>query len=85
MNDNEFDLLDELYFVQSYKEIKEALQWGDDKLIESLFSLYCKGFIKVLIAQDEEYSSNISTPQQVKWEEMYYLATKKGLLEHNGF
>jgi hypothetical protein len=25
MTDNEFDILDELYFVQSYKELKETL------------------------------------------------------------
>ncbi len=85
MSDKEFDLLDELYFVQSFSEIKEALGWADELLIENLFILNQKGFIKALKAQDSEYTADTTKIQNVPWKELYFLATKKGLLEHNGF
>ncbi|ADR20630.1 hypothetical protein MATR_17450 [Marivirga tractuosa] len=84
MNDQEIDLLDELYFVQSYKEVKTALDWEDAQLQKYLFSLNQKEYIKMLINQDEEYDG-IKDFDKIPWEDLYFLATKKGLLEHNGF
>ncbi|WP_375577604.1 hypothetical protein ABWH96_11125 [Marivirga tractuosa] len=84
MNDQEIDLLDELYFVQSYNEVKEALVWEDKDLQNQLFSLYQKEYIKVLINQDEDYKGDMDL-NTIPWKDLYFLATKKGLLEHNGF
>lgn len=84
MNEQEIDLLDELYFVQSYSEVKGALDWEDPQLQKHLFSLNQKEYIKILINHDEEYigSNDLSS---IPWNDLYFLATKKGLLEHNGF
>lgn len=84
MNDQEIDLLDELYFVQSYKEVKSALDWQDEVLQKHLFSLNQKEYIKMLINQDEEYDG-VRDLDKIPWNDLYFLATKKGLLEHNGF
>ncbi|MGM0580357.1 MAG: hypothetical protein ACQETL_06740 [Bacteroidota bacterium] len=84
MNDQEIDLLDELYFVQSYNEVKDALEWKDEELQKHLFSLYQKEYIKILINQDEDYKGRIEL-SSIPWNDLYFLATKKGLLEHNGF
>jgi len=85
MNEQEIDLMDELYFVQSYKDIKNELKWGDSVLQENLLSLHQKEFIKILVNHDEEYRANTYNPHEMDWERLYFLATKKGLLEHNGF
>jgi hypothetical protein len=84
MNEQEIDLLDELYFVQPYSEIKKALDWEDTVLQKHLYSLSQKEYIKILVNHDEEYD-NSSDLESIPWINLYFLATKKGLLEHNGF
>lgn len=84
MTDDEFDLLDELYFVQSYNEVKNAINWQDEKLKVTLASLYQEGFIKILQSHDEEFKGS-NSDDAIPWEDLFYLATKKGLLQHNGF
>lgn len=84
MNEQEIDLLDELYFVQSYKDLKCALEWKDEDVQKHLFSLNQKEYIKMLINHDEEYDG-IKDLDKIPWNDLYFLATKKGLLEHNGF
>ncbi len=67
MSDLEFDLLDELYFVQSYQYLQETLNWDDQTLKSTLQHLYDKAWIN-LLEQGQLY---------------HYLATKAGLLAHN--
>ncbi|WP_296620825.1 hypothetical protein [Marivirga sp.] len=84
MNEQEIDLLDELYFVQSFKDVKSALDWKDEDVQKHLYSLNQKEYIKMLINHDEEYDGNKEL-NSIPWNDLYFLATKKGLLEHNGF
>jgi hypothetical protein len=81
MTDNEFDLLDELYFVQPYNLLKETLGWEDYQLLATLQSLHSKGWIKCLFEPDDEVFGEVDF--EGKGMELYYLATKKGLMEHN--
>lgn len=81
MTDQEFDLLDELYFVQHYDYLKETLGWDDGLLLQTLSLLCQKGFIKCLFAPDDEVFRPIDFPKE--GQNLYYLATKKGLMEHN--
>lgn len=81
MNDAEFDLLDELYFVQPYDSVKESLGWDDQMLLETLNSLYQEGMIKCLSSPDEERFDVVDLFADGK--NLYYLATKKGLMAHN--
>ncbi|WKV11586.1 hypothetical protein [Marivirga harenae] len=85
MNDQEIDLMDELYFVQSYNEVKDALGWENESLQTHLLALNQKEYIKILVNHDEEYPHQIKDRNSVPWNDLYFLATKKGLLEHNGF
>ena len=82
MNDNEFDVLDELYFVQSYNDLRQMCGLDDRILIVVLANLYQKQWIRVLKSHDED-----EDPKQVdlsnKYQEYFYLASKKGLLAHN--
>lgn len=82
MTDDEFDLLDELYFVHPYQYLKETLGWEDELLKSTLESLYQKSFIKCLAAPDEEIFEVKNLKNEA--EQMFFLATKKGLMAHNG-
>ncbi|MFN3802096.1 hypothetical protein [Belliella pelovolcani] len=81
MTDREFDLIDELYFVQHYTYLKEVLGWEDEILLSTLQSLFEKGFIKCLKEPDLEIFTKIDL--MVSGKELYFLATKKGLMNHH--
>lgn len=82
MTDLQFDVLDELYFVLSYKELLAATALEDQVLVGVLEELYAAGWIKVMHTVDEELA-----PEEVDLKKnaasYYYLASKKGLLAHN--
>lgn len=83
MTDIEFDVLDELYFVQPFDYLVDELDVDEPELKETLSVLIDKGWVKCFISMQEE-----ELPHQVKLEEKYkeyfYLATKAGLMAHNG-
>ncbi|SHN13068.1 hypothetical protein SAMN04488057_107147 [Cyclobacterium lianum] len=81
MTDDEFDLLDELYFLQSYAYLQDSLGWEDDRLLQNLEVMLRKGWIKCYAGPEEELFAD--PPIQREGRELYYLATKKGLLQHN--
>ena len=81
MSDAEFDLLDELYFVQGYDYLKDTLGWQDELLLEALDSLYQEGMIKCLTEPDRERFDRVDIFAEGK--KLLYLATKKGLMAHN--
>ncbi|MEX0883849.1 MAG: hypothetical protein WDZ72_10285 [Cyclobacteriaceae bacterium] len=81
MSDDEFDLLDELYFLQSFQFLKEELNWNDARLLTNLQKLSENGWIKCYSAPDQEV---FEAPDiLLKGKDYLYLATKKGLLKHN--
>lgn len=81
MSEEEFDLMDELYFVQPYHYLKEELGWEDEKLLATLQLLIDKEWVKCFFNVDEEVKDNFNLEKEGK--EYYYLATKAGLMEHN--
>jgi hypothetical protein len=80
MSDEEFDVLDELYFVQTYAFLQDALAWEDKRLLDTLTSLVEKGWVKCFTAPDQECFETINLQEVGK--ELLYLATKKGLMAH---
>lgn len=83
MTDLEFDVLDELYFVTSFQQLQEALEMEMNTLKSVLQTLLNKEWIKCYLDHSEELLAN-----EVDFENNYktysYLATKAGLLAHNG-
>ncbi|MGD1893697.1 MAG: hypothetical protein ACFB15_24280 [Cyclobacteriaceae bacterium] len=83
MTDQEFDALDELYFVTSFQQLLQELDWPPDKLKSVLQSLLEKEWIRCYLNHSEEL-----LPSEVDFESCHqtyhYLATKAGLLAHNG-
>lgn len=80
MSDEEFELLDELYFVQSYENLKQELDWEDEKLLFILQKLVDKEWINCFSSPDEEV---LDPDIPNKGKTYFYLASKRGLLEHN--
>lgn len=81
MNDKEFDLMDELYFVQPYTYLLETLEWEEEMLLSTLKSLYSQGYIKCLDEPDTERFGAVDIMKEGK--SLYFLATKNGLMAHN--
>ena len=82
MTDEEFDVLDELYFVIRFGELADLTEKSSEDLVEVLKSLYQKGWIKVMMTVDDELpESEIDLDNS--FSDYYFLATKKGLLAHN--
>ena len=81
MSDDEFDVVDELYFLLSYKELQNRVGNTVNNFEEILFSLISNGLVKCLPEESEEEISDLSLIK-MNYTNYYYLATKKGLLEH---
>ncbi|GAB4408787.1 MAG: hypothetical protein OHK0053_35530 [Microscillaceae bacterium] len=84
MSDIEFEVLDELYFVQTFDYLAGVLEIAAPELVTTLRALYEKGWVKCLdLHQDEPI-----LPEEMDWEKGFaryrYLATKAGLMAHNG-
>ena len=83
MTDEEFDVLDELYFVQPFSYLVEELSMMAEELKPVLAALLSKGWIKCFYnMNDEVFEKELDFEDQ--FDNYYYLATKKGLLAHNG-
>jgi len=83
MTDTEFDLLDELYFVINYAELQSQLGWPHEQMQQALQNLWQKGWLVCLHDPDNEVP-----PQEVNlgshYRNYHYLASKAGLMAHNG-
>ena len=82
MTNLEYDVLDELYFVQDYDYLKNELDIGEPVLIEVLEQLYQKDFIKCFRNPNEEIDRGMGDIKN-NYKSYLYLATKKGLFAHH--
>lgn len=82
MTESEFDVLDELYFVLSFKELLQNVSIAEPELKDVLHSLLQKKWIKCLLSPDYELAGN-ELDFDNRYNTYYYLATKAGLLAHN--
>jgi hypothetical protein len=80
MSDEEFDVLDELYFVHPYAYLRETLGWEEMRLLDTLTILIEKGWVKCFTKPDQECFEAVNLQEVGK--ELLYLATKKGLMAH---
>jgi hypothetical protein len=83
MSDLEFDIIDELYFVEAYSTLKSRLTLTDGELKNALGELIQKNWVKCFDAQTKEPIANTDLMFDVHYQNYCYLATKEGLLAHN--
>lgn len=80
MTDDEFTVLDELYFVIAFDQLSAELGMPEGKLIAILLNLYQKGWVRILETVDEDIPE-LPDGNQIK--SCFFLASKKGLQAHN--
>lgn len=82
MTNQEFDVLDELYFLTGYKDLETRSGMGTIDLKDLLWNFLQKEW--VLCHQNNDQEIN---PTKTEFESLFsnyhYLASKKGLLAHN--
>jgi hypothetical protein len=82
MTDLEFDILDELYFVETFDNLLKKLHIEENILAKNLLNLLERGWIKCFSLDKQEVLFEVE-----KFEENYgqycYLATKAGLMAHH--
>lgn len=82
MTDLEFDLIDNLYFVQRFDTLCKTMEMEEEELKKILFQMVQKEWVKVMDMQTDEEILNAEV-----WTKncsgYFYLATKKGLFAHN--
>ncbi|MEQ9438348.1 MAG: hypothetical protein RIG62_04840 [Cyclobacteriaceae bacterium] len=83
MTDLEYDVMDELYFVSSFEQLRETLELEDDELRNVLQTLLRKEWITCYLNHSEEIPHQEADFSD-HYQKYYYLATKAGLLAHNG-
>ena len=82
MTDQEFEILDELYFVQTFDALLDSTNLDEAELKRWLDQLINKGWVKCLNSLTEEVRANVKD-FEIHYKNYYYLATKAGLLAHN--
>ncbi len=82
MTNAEYDVLDELYFIRSYKDLAESLDMSEVDLKLTLEKSLSRGWIKCYISPIEEIEPYIRKLESEYWK-YHYLATKAGLCANN--
>ncbi|MCU0438438.1 MAG: transporter [Raineya sp.] len=82
MTNLEFEVLDQLYFVESFQKIQQELSLEELTLKEVLKDMIEKGWVKCF---SDRYTEVIMDTKlfEEKYTLYQYLATKEGLLAHN--
>jgi hypothetical protein len=83
VTNKEFDLLDELYFVTSFNDLSSVLGWDKEDLFTELSLVIEKGWVKCLDKSSEQEVVCSALDLRDKYEGLFFLASKKGLMEHN--
>jgi hypothetical protein len=86
INDLQFNILDALYFVEPYQNILDEVEEPEPVIRDELRSMIDKGWVHVM-AFDEEKGDYVKSPiyDTDNMQDYAYLASKKGLLRHNGY
>ena len=82
MTDQEFELIDALYFTVSFKQLKKEVSFETEELKDQLKTLILKGWVKCLEPNSEEEIVDFTILDK-NFLTYNYLATKEGLLAHN--
>ncbi|MCS6821569.1 MAG: transporter [Microscillaceae bacterium] len=84
MTEQEYEVLDELYFVQTFAYLAKQLpHYQEIELRNILIQLLAKGWIKCLDAHTKQPLDTQEIDLETNYQTYAYLATKSGLLVHN--
>jgi len=82
MTDEEFDLIDQLYFVQSFPDLQQITGLSAEVLLELLQQIFEKGWLRPVALLDGDTPPD---PIAIATEgtHYFYVASKDGLMAHN--
>ncbi|WP_400191427.1 hypothetical protein [Hymenobacter sp. B81] len=83
MTDSEFDLLDELYFVTSFRDLQQRTQLKPAALEQTLRRLLEQDLIRCYWPDPDTELAYEPTSFGAIGPDAYFLASKQGLLQHN--
>ncbi len=83
MNEIEYEIIDELYFVTSFHDIANALDLSDEELCHNLKDLIKRGYVKAFYPDPDTEVAFNEHQFEKKCQNYYFLATKAGLIVHN--
>ena len=83
MTEEEFSVLDELYFIQDFNQLLESTGMSEEELKSTLFAILQKGWAKPYHPADQEIVFDADRFEK-NYMFYHYIATKAGLLAHNG-
>lgn len=82
MSEAEYDIMDQLYFVTSFEDVKN-LSGVDETVITAILWKFIKsGWVKCFDGPEEEVEVT-EDDFKTNFVKYHYLASKKGLLAHN--
>ena len=81
MSELEYDVLDELYFVTSFEELQRQTDLDPVVIKDTLTALMARGWVQPVATPGQPAPGHAG----VALEQQSFLATKAGLLQHNGF
>ena len=82
MTEQEFQLLDELYFVISFAELEDSAGMERRELLQTLESLWERGWLRCYNGVDNELDPGQADIKNL-FDKYHYLASKAGLMAHN--
>ncbi len=81
MSDLEFDILDELYFLIHFNDLKDTLGLSDEDMKPILAKMVRKNWLRCYTEPDVELDAT-SIDIEINFRKYYYLASKEGLKAH---
>ncbi len=82
MTDLEFDIIDELYFVNSFTDLREKLRLSEGELKFNLLNLVEREWVNYFAELDGLQNPSLADMSK-SLTGLYFLASKQGLLAHN--
>jgi len=83
MNEIEYEIIDELYFVTSFRDIANALYLTNQELCSNLKDLIKRGYVKAFYPNPDTEVEFAEQQFEDNCQQYYFLATKAGLIVHN--
>jgi hypothetical protein len=81
MSDLEYDILDELYFLVHYKELKDVLGMDDEDMKPTLTKLVNKTWLRCYESPERELPVE-EVDMEINFRNYFYLASKEGMKAH---
>lgn len=82
MSGAEYEIMDQLYFVTSFEDIKELSGVEESVIASVLWMFINKGWVKIFAGPENEVEV-VEEDFMTNFMKYHYLASKQGLLAHN--